>query len=766
MRKSFVKLLLIAVCGATLTVPVHGTGGFAPDRWLENGGIASEMSPEFYWELELKRMARDFVPKEKRVEVPQPEGNPEDPHAARTTATINFMDKADTADFDDAIKTGRIKPPDPAKAREAHEGARKLVNTLTIARAAITGEPRPPEDAKKLADALRGENASVLEGEFASEFADYHRGAYAFRRGSDHYDEARQAWEGLLKRPEAERHYRSVWAAFMLGKLALAAKDPVAVQWFRQARELASQGFADSLGLAADSYGWEAKSELLQGHFEAAAKLYLTQLALGDQSAIVSLKAVIPDRADVEGTLNLGGGEPERLEEYARDPLLRRLETAHVLATETQEEVWMSGDYARGETPSGSARCTQWLDTLEKAGLKKVEDADHLGWVAYTAGRYPEAARWLAMAKPDSPTALWLKAKLERRAGKYAQAVASMSAALKVMEADVVTFGDTDFSYGERGYGPGQSAAGDLAGLHLTRGEFVDAMDAFLQGDLWGDAAFIADRVLTIDELKKYVDANFPKAAIPPPERDDTSLTDNPTRMRWMLARRLVRAQRFDEAMPYFLPKERAILQRYVTALKKGEDSKLPKPQRARALFTAAWIARHNGMEIMGTEVEPDGFDTQGSFPPGHLDTERAEGVRVNPDIDDRGEQIARKKPAKFAIPATANEKRRLAANSPHPARRYHYRWVAAELAWQAAALMSDNTEELADVLNTGGGWIKDRDDKGADKFIQAMERRCQRTEIGKDELAKHWFVDQSGPWSDAMEKEDAANSPATGNPQ
>ena len=45
----------------------HATGGFAPQRWLENGGVASEMSPEFYWELELKRMAKEFHPPEKRV---------------------------------------------------------------------------------------------------------------------------------------------------------------------------------------------------------------------------------------------------------------------------------------------------------------------------------------------------------------------------------------------------------------------------------------------------------------------------------------------------------------------------------------------------------------------------------------------------------------------------------------------------------------------------------------------------------------------------
>ena len=43
---------------------------------------------------------------------------------------------------------------------------------------------------------------AVFPDEFNSEFAGYHRGAFAFRRGQEHWSEARQAWEDLLKRPE------------------------------------------------------------------------------------------------------------------------------------------------------------------------------------------------------------------------------------------------------------------------------------------------------------------------------------------------------------------------------------------------------------------------------------------------------------------------------------------------------------------------------------------------------------------------------------
>jgi hypothetical protein len=758
MRKTLLRLLCCAALSAVALENAHATGGFTPPRWLENGGIASEMSPEFYWELEVRRMAKDFHPPEKRVaaatDKERSQALQEDAKPAVSPET-KLTSQADTTDFDDAIKGGKIKPPDAAKAKAAHETARQLVST---AKATTT---------------------DALPEEFASEFADYHRGAFAFRKGEAHFAEAREAWEALLKRPKDERHYRTVWAAFMLGKLALAAKDPEAVKWFRQTRDLAKDGFADPLGLAADSYGWEARSELKQGHDEAAAKLYLTQLALGDESAIVSLKAVIPDRPHVDGMKNYDehpadDATPEqikqweearapktqaRLETAARSPLLRRLVTAHVLATETQELIWSyGGDPDPNQPEKPGDRCRRWLATLEKAGLKEIEDADHLGWVAYTAGRYKEAASWLAVAKQETATALWLKAKLQRRAGKLADATQTMAAAFKIISGEKAPLGEGDpfFSYDGGDYRPDQSAAGDLAGLHLSRGDFVNAMTAFLAGDLWDDAAFVGDRVLTADELKKYVDEHCPEAAAKP-KTDEVAPPDINAQMRWMLARRLVREDRYGEARAYFPKAEQGKLDRYTAALKDADNAKLAKPERARAIFTAAWIARHDGMEIMGTEVEPDGFVSGGNFTPGSLDTERTEGAQVVKEYDDaKKREVETRKPVKLFIAVTPEEKQRIAQNRPHPANRFHYRWVASALAWKAAGLMPDGTEELADVLNCGGSWIKDRDSKGADKFIQAIERRCAKTKIGQAARKKHWFVEIDGPWSAELEKQAA----------
>src|SRR5260221_6626092 len=136
----------------------------------------------------------------------------------------------------------------------------------------------------------------------------------------------------------------------MLGKAALKAGDPQAAKWFELTRDLAKTGFADPLGLAADSYGWEGRSEWKQNHPAKAAQLFLTQLALGDEGAVVSLKALIPDRLPVDGFVTYGPPSEEdssqwnderrkaeaekrlvAFKEAAKDPLLRQLVTAHTL---------------------------------------------------------------------------------------------------------------------------------------------------------------------------------------------------------------------------------------------------------------------------------------------------------------------------------------------------------------------------------------------------------------------------------------------------
>ncbi len=741
MWKSSVEYALLAVICTALPSTAGATGLYSPPLWLENGGVAVEHSPEFYWETEIKKIAASFKPTQHRVVLKNKPG-PDANTPGELETTNEQAARVDLEDFQQAMGKGLIKGADVLAQHKAARDAIAATNEATMA---------------------------TLPAEPASEFADYNTGAFAFHLGAKHYDDAAQHWEALLKRPAAERHYRSVWAAFMLGKLSVYAQQPEAVKWMRMVRQLAKEGFADSLGLAADSYGWEAKSELDQDHLEKAAQLYLTQLALGDNSAIVSLKALIPDRAPIEGTMNFGPLPPEnadeatlkkfvaeqaatidaRLARAARDPLLRRLMNAHVLATETVGEGWR---YPQDTSnPEEESRCKKWLAAVEKAGVSEIEDADQLGWVAYTAGKYADAERWLKLSSGESEAAQWLKAKLLRRAGKTEEAAQAMAAAWKTLRSEESgpdeTTDDGQFTTWTPGLNPLQSASGDLGALHITRGDFVNAYDVFENGGMHEDAAFVAERVLTADELKQYVDTHYPEEAKaePQPEtyRHDKASAST---VRWMLGRRLVREDRYDEARAYLPEEQRKDLDSYIAALKAGANEKLSKPKRARAWFDAATIARYSGMELMGYEGAPDGFVSEGSFESTDIAVQRETGTVMETKYEG-DKEVTAPKPLHIAVPVTAGEKKRLAASKPAPNKRFHYRYVAAALGWKAAVLLPDQSEELADVLNSSGNWIK-KDDKAADKFIQAIERRAFKTDLGKEATKKHWFVDSYGPWS------------------
>jgi len=736
----------------------HGTGFYGPDEYLSDGSRLT-VTPEFYWDLEVNRLARDFHPKEQPDIVLRDAAIHESPvdRAPLEKAT----EDADAADFADAIKTGRLQAADPKAAESQHAAVRAVLQETGTGNQPLPAEPD-------------------------SEFADYDRGAYAYRQGQDHWDEARKAWLALLDRPAPERHYRTVWAAFMLGKVAMKSGDPGAVQWYEKTRDLAAQGFADSLGMAADSYGWEGRSEWKQGHPAKAAPMFLTQLALGDDSAVVSLKALIPDRDDVEGMLNYGdesaspdanatptptaaqqAGTDRKIQAalavMAADPLLRRLETAHVLATESGGE-----DFAAG-TPS-SVRSARWLGVIEAARLTRVEDAEYLGWVAYTTGNYRDAKHWLGMSAGTSPVAEWLRARLDLRAGDVKGAAASMAAAwtgLRDENAYVGLMGtnvyDDSSMYIYRGEGESEGgaftmpqwASGDLGTVRLLRSDFVQALDTFLKGGLRSDAAYVAERVLTTDELKAYVDQMPP----PPPPRDPDHpgdgpfyATDDRTWLRYLLGRRMVREDRYAEAGAYMPAAYGKLLSKYVEALKNGADAGLSKAVRADNWSTAAWLARYDGMELMGTEVWPDGFDSEGNFQDTDLVALRLSGTYQ--EYNSQGNPVA----LHAAYPAAKAEKDRIRQDPVRPDVRYHYRVIAAALALRAAALMEDNTEELADAMNTAGSWADDLDDKLANRCWAVIEDRCAKTKIGQDVIAKRWFApDETGPWSKALQGQEDA---------
>jgi tetratricopeptide (TPR) repeat protein len=547
------------------------------------------------------------------------------------------------------------------------------------------------------------------------EFADYEKGAMAFH--AERMDEARAAWERLLARPAGERRFRTTWAAFMLGRSQVESDPAAAAKWFAKTRELAAEGFADPLGLAAASLGWEARAEMARGRHDAALKLYGEQTRTGDPRAVESLR-----RAARSALKN-----PEAARRVARSPEARPVVTAYVLSD------WTRVDY---DGPLDPEKARTWLAAVKAENLTKVEHADQLAWAAYRAGDFAAADEWLKRAAADAPMARWIRAKLLMRDGQLAEAEALLVEAAPALAENPMGDEEPWLAY-ESGVQPAgrPRALGELGVVRLARKEYAPALDALARGGYWTDAAYVAERVLTVEELKAYVDKEWPRslmktvddesvdegwnlvfAGLASPETEDVSW-----RIRDLLGRRLVRAGRYAQAVPYLEGNGPAV-EELAAALQAGKDAARPAGERAESLFEAACATRHYGLEIQGTELEPDWALQGGSYDVGSFVESRS-----NPETHAR-------------LGPTDDEKKRVEKSRAEPFQRFHYRFRAADLAWEAASLLPDGSPEKARMLAVGGTWIKNRDAKAADRFYRALVSCCGQTDLGREAARVKWF--------------------------
>lgn len=519
------------------------------------------------------------------------------------------------------------------------------------------------------------------------EFLRYLRGAIAYHNGK--FSRAINIWKTVLDLPADQRHYRSTWAAFMIGRALMIEKPDEAIRYFEQTRTLAQKGFADSLGLAALSYGWEGRIALDRQQFKLAADRYLTQLACDDPLAAWSLRKV---------AVEIVTAGPTDMDDAATDDKARRVVTAFLTAEPTFR-AW------NGPSPNTN-QIIQWFTAVEKCGAKNLENCDRLAWIAYQKNLYVQADRWLNHGEL-TPLGHWVRAKLLLREGQLASAAAHLAEAQRGFPDELIwRLGDYE---GPTELKPVIEIRGELAAVRLAQQQYFPALTELLNAGFWQDAAYIAERVLTVDELMRYVDAHWP--------------ADKPgcEQIRSLLARRLMRLDRSDEALPYFTKQLREKAIAYELAICDGRESNRPANERAELLWKAATIARNDGMELFGTELDPDGGLYGGDFETSLVAT------RLNLNVPS-------------VIAASADEIKRARDNGTKPNLRFHYRYLAADIAWEAIELMPDNDATAAARLCEAGAWIKSQDAKSADRFYKELVTRFAQTDLGAQAAKKHWF--------------------------
>lgn len=681
-----------------------------------------------------------------------------------------------------------VKPVDGLKANEISPWARQGADPAELTPEESAGlTPDQVAAVRAMRQAADGDNAYAAGEGLPEAVRLYTAGAVIYRKAdpwcgprepaSDNYGEPAPApvpcdqdvsaelakaaarFQAILDLPAGEGAIRSVWAAYMLGQVhAARAELEPARKAFALARQRAAAGDPDPAGLAVDSYGEEARLYLSAAGCHWAdfydkagciprmdpadvkrmAALYTEQAARGSGIGVISLAMIA----------NWSLRDPARAGVMAADPLVRRLMVSYALArlddtieadpnSETsyaveEQATGVSGvtDAARGAPQvSADPRIVALLGIVEN-GPDAVDGADRLAALSYRAGRYDLAARFAAAA--DTPMAEWVKAKLALRAGDLKEAAAAYARAAQ--------------AFPQTGEGLDPESArlikGEQGVLSLAQGEYAQALLSLYQASQVArpatisvsyseepgyaeDASYIAERVLTTDELKRFVDANVDASPAPrAPPKDDEYWSNPPAplgdRLRYLLARRMVRDGLYDEALAYFPEpadprfgdaQAREHARQYGEAID-AADSAWTDVGRAQSLYAAAVIARRNGMDIMGYEQGPDWTDNGGTFSWGSGRTTPDWSYPPAPPPPTPEARAAKDLAGAYV---SNDERGRYAASEAKPFRRFHYRYVAMEQAEQAAALLPARSQAFAAVLCNAAGWIGHGEEQAPD---------------------------------------------------
>lgn len=525
--------------------------------------------------------------------------------------------------------------------------------------------PKPVDSFRVLED--QDEPVDARTGGGVRETSLYEAGARAFTSGDA--VTARARFLEVLALPASERRHYSTFAAFMLGRNAGAGFEQDAKHGFELTRQLAREGFDDPLGLAVASLGEQARGLLHAGDDAGAIRLYAEQAAHGSGDAVTSLllvaRAVSRDAA--------------RLEAALKDPVAQRLMTAFVW-TRGQEAYW-SEDVSEGGV-------TAVLEAL--ASVRDVAGADRLAAGAWRAGRFDLAERFAEQEK--TPLAAWVQGKLALRRGDSASAELHLAEAARGIP-------DSEDWVGE-GMVPRRPLCrveGERGVLALARNEFPQAAERMLASCSWPDLAYVAERVLSVDELQRFVAAHPPSGDEHcKPELENLGLDNDvgegagmSLRLRLLLARRLLRVGRTAEAQEHFRGTQwEGPARKYAEALQQSAQARDAVTQ-AEALYSAALLARGLGLELLGTEVAPDWGWVDGNYDVGEYDSYEGQ----SPGGEPFREPLMR-------VPLLGpSELRRVQSHAPPHPWRFHYRSTAADLAQRGAALLPPRSQAYAMML-------------------------------------------------------------------
>ena len=441
------------------------------------------------------------------------------------------------------------------------------------------------------------------------------------------------------------------------------------------------------------------------------------------------------------------------LSAYVNDPDLRRLITIYLAAGGANNTDNRMSYFEATEVSAA------WLDALAKAGVDLGFDLIRIAMLQHRTGRWQECLTTTRRLPVDEPMAMLLASRCSLRLN------GDIDVSRKIL--DVAGGAQTTVPVRDLSKVPGhavpeedftehvelsekaklrQRTEGERAMIELAQGRFAEALEFFAKGDYTDESSFVAECVMTVDELKAFVDRRR-KADPAQTTKGPSNDAFYPTKK--ILASRLFRADRLEEALDYVSPEIRPQAHNYVFLMRLAERTDIADRTKADAYWRAALIIQQIGEEILhasfgldwtGATDEPKWYINYGFLPLKRLQPDSA--TRVTLITSPTKEEALRVQTW-------------LAEHIDKPVRSERdASYAVFDLALKAARSLPNNDPAGGQILQFAGNLLKFMEPKAANPAYVLLVTRFKQTPYGEHALKRHWFSkERPNPPADIISK-------------
>jgi tetratricopeptide (TPR) repeat protein len=578
--------------------------------------------------------------------------------------------------------------------------------------------------------------------------------------------------ERILALPPEQRRNLTAVAHYRIGRLLMIVTDweqltPERAQvrmaairdHLNATKQAVKDGYPDICLISRQCDGWIAYSQSMIGN-----ALTMERLGLADFGQALRTYLAMNPREEASGrtsALHLIAklARDGAFASCAKDPDLRKLMTIFIcagggeLSTERRLDQSTTDSYARS-----------WVKALEEAGVQAGDDAWRIANLQYSAGEWEKCAETLRGIPADDPMAALLRSRLSLRNQDVHGAIASLKPAIshgdtRLLSEYMSSASSRDYIEYSGYYLQADAedrdswtarARGELGVLFLKNQEYVSAMGAFYYSLNERDAAYVGECLLTVDELKRDVDQNWQRPLMTGgyPFVDNGRFVPVRYEVRHLLARRLFRSGRWEEALPYFPDDVRATARRYVELSRKAERWHFDRVERADAYWRAALIMAKQGDSLIHSDFGHYWRSSE-SWYVHDLEIEQT-NWHERPDLPKLRLEINNWKiPNSYAAPSDDERQRAknwIKKNLDKPD--YSHRiasYAAVDLIMKAVSHLPDNDVRGSQMLQYAGDILKFVDPKAANPAYRTLAIRFRKTPLGSHAWHKHWFSREDG---------------------